>query len=201
MGGRRWGGEACKSIGGLSKAAPCCNLPSWGSLLAHLPSSPGVSPSATTAPARTQRAPRLTPGITCHVGQLRGLQAVWGLPVLLGLRPEKGKGALLNTVATALIPGAPARAAPFPRQGEQRIRESCKDGACTARSCPSLLPLIFPPQCQLWLPAQRGAQFLLGRWMQPLAQFGPCQNQQLPHAPAEGRAQPSAGLHTGAPAA
>lgn len=45
--------------------------------------------------------------ITCHIGQLRGLQAIWGLSVLLGwcillsLRPEIGKGALSNTAGKA----------------------------------------------------------------------------------------------------
>lgn len=96
MWGRRWRGEACKSTRGLSRAAPCCNPPGWGP--AQLPSRPRVSHSSTTA-AWTRGLPCLAPGITCHVGQLRGLQAIQGLPVLLGLRPKKRNGDFLNIVA------------------------------------------------------------------------------------------------------
>lgn len=88
----------------LTRAALCCNSPSWGSLMSQPPSLPKVSPQIHNM-ADYPTSPQVF--ITCHIGQLRGLQAIWGLPVLLSrcillsLRPENGKAALSNTAGKA----------------------------------------------------------------------------------------------------
>lgn len=89
-------GRASHSVQGRGRAKQ------RGELTASCPAghphpSPGVpsrQPQPQVSPWRgTGSSPAWLLAFTCHVGQLRGLQAVWGLPLRLRLGPEKGKGA------------------------------------------------------------------------------------------------------------
>lgn len=71
---------------------------------------------------------------------------------------------------------APTRVAPPARPVGQRIRESCKEGTCTAQSCPSLLPPIFPPSVPALAPSPARSSAPSEPVDTARAQFGPCQD-------------------------
>lgn len=161
------------------------------------PQAPGSPPAPRQPLPGHGGLPHLAPGITCHVGQLRGLQAIRGLPVLLGLRPEKGKGALSNAAAKAQpqssrlghAPELPYQLGWGDRGSERAARTELAQPSHAHRCFPQFSPLSA--SSDPWSSEKLSPSWADGH--SPQCSSGPART--------ESWAQPSTRLHAGAPAA